>query len=125
MTHQSRRSPLGLRWAKLSALALLALSVVAGSLAVAEHVAAKPNPTISDLRLRNLDSLVLSRTLTQWRDEQGNFATGYDWMDWRGHDCSPYSTSEHADEFEDACVRHQVLSNTLPTLDDSSGSRWN
>ena len=46
-------------------------------------------------------------------------------MDWHGDDCSPYSTSVHARKFEDACVRHQALSNTLPTLDDGSGSRWN
>ncbi len=125
MTQQLRTLRLASRLARVSILAILALGAVAASLSVTDQAAARPNATISEVRLGSLDSLILSRTLGQWRVERTNLTTRYDWMDWHGDDCSPYSTSSHARKFEDACVRHQALSNTLPTLDDGSGSRWN
>ena len=104
MTQQPRAFRLVSRTAKVSILVMLALCAVTVSLSVTDQAAARPNATISEVRLGNLDSLILSRTLQQRRAERPDLAAGYDWMDWHGDDCSPYSASVHAREFEDACA---------------------
>ena len=118
-------------------LMLLAFVTLAFALApdVARAVVTPPTtatPTVSATQLTGINKLH-QKTFTEWKTDYDALRQSvlYNWVDWSQDGCSTpsyvpeASVEELKEKFLYGCLRHDMVSRTLPIVDAGTGRIWN